>query len=253
MSYPSTDGSGTGQGDRQLWLTKREIEVADLIARGLTNEQIAEKLVLTPGTVANHVAHILTKLHVQSRVQIATTVVRQNAAGGADDVLALLQRLQLLRTAEFGEVLQHATDVLTSVFAADKVDAFLYDPAHEILVAQGTSQTRLGVRQHELGLHLQPLSNGGRAAWVFREGQPWHDGQVDRDETELKGVRRDLGVRSTLMVPLHIRGELRGVLQVSSIRAHYFSPAQLQLLQFVAYWVGLVAYEHSAEGDTATR
>lgn len=251
MSHASTDGFASGTHDGQLWLTKRESEVADLIARGLTNEQIAEELVLTAGTVANHVAHILQKLDLQSRVQIATTVVRQNAAGGADDVLALLQRLQLVQNAEVRDVLQHATDVLSTVFAAEKVDAFLYDPGQDMLVALGTSQTSLGVRQHKLGLHLLPVSNGGRAAWVFREGQPWHDGQVDGDEIELKGVRRDLGVRSSLMVPLHIRGELRGVLQVSSIRAHYFSPAQLQLLQFVAYWVGLVAYEHSAEGEAA--
>jgi DNA-binding CsgD family transcriptional regulator len=251
MSHPSTDGFASGTHDGQAWLTKRESEVADLIARGLTNEQIAEQLVLTAGTVANHVAHILDKLDLHSRVQIATAVVRQNAAGGADDVLALLHRLQLVQNAEVRDVLQHATDVLTTVFAAEKVDAFLYEPAQQILVALGTSQTPLGVRQHELELHLLPVVNGGRAAWVFREGQSWRDGQVDRDEIELEGVRRDLGVRSSLMVPLHIRGQLRGVLQVSSIQAHYFSPAQLQLLQFVAYWVGLVAYEHSAEGESA--
>jgi DNA-binding CsgD family transcriptional regulator len=251
MSQTPTNGSRFGEHNGQGWLTKRESEVADLIASGLTNEQIAQRLVLTPGTVANHVGHILAKLDVQSRVQIATTVVRQNAAGGANDVLALLQRLQLVQSAEVRDVLQHATDVLSTVFAADKVDAFLYEPAQEILFALGTSQTPLGVRQHELGLHLLPLSNGGRAAWVFREGQAWHDGQVDRDEIELKGIRWDLGVRSSLMVPLHIRGELRGVLQVASIQAHYFSPAQLQLLQFVAYWIGLVAYEHSAEGQAA--
>jgi DNA-binding CsgD family transcriptional regulator len=251
MSHSATNGSGSDQRERQGWLTKRESEVADLIARGLTNDQIAQQLVVTAGTVANHVAHILTKLGVQSRVQIATTVVRQNAVGKADDVLALLQRLQLLQNAEVGDVLQHATDVLTTVFTAEKVDAFLYDASHELLVALGTSQTPLGASQHELGLHLLPVSNGGRAAWVFRESQSWHDGQVDRDELELEGVRRDLGVRSSIMVPLHIRGELRGVLQVSSIQAHYFSPAQLQLLQFVAYWVGLVAYEHSADGEAA--
>jgi len=251
MSYPTRDGFGAGRHNVQAWLTKRESEVADLIARGLTNDQIAEQLVVTAGTVANHVAHILSKLNVQSRVQIATTVLRQNAAGGADDVLALLQRLQLLQKAEVRDVLQHATDLLTTVFAADKVDAFLYDGSQEILIALATSQTPLGARQHELGLHLLPLSNGGRAAWVVREGQSWHDGQVDRDDIELRGVRHDLGVRSSIMVPLHIRGELRGVLQVSSIEAHYFSPAQLQLLQFVAYWVGLVAYEHSADGEEA--
>jgi len=52
-------------------LTPREQEVARLIARGYGNREIAEVLVLTPGTVANHVAHILEKLELSSRVQIA--------------------------------------------------------------------------------------------------------------------------------------------------------------------------------------
>src|SRR5437879_6909556 len=55
-------------------LTPREREIAELIAEGLSNERIAERLVLTPGTVANHVAHILDKLGVQSRVQVAVTI-----------------------------------------------------------------------------------------------------------------------------------------------------------------------------------
>jgi DNA-binding NarL/FixJ family response regulator len=52
-------------------LTAREQEVARLIARGYSNREIADALVLTPGTVANHVAHILDKLDCSSRVQIA--------------------------------------------------------------------------------------------------------------------------------------------------------------------------------------
>jgi len=56
-------------------LTAREQEVARLIARGHTNRQIADALVVTPGTVANHVAHILDKLDCSSRVQIATWVL----------------------------------------------------------------------------------------------------------------------------------------------------------------------------------
>jgi DNA-binding CsgD family transcriptional regulator len=52
-------------------LTRREREVALLIARGFTNRQIAEDLVIAEGTVAIHVNHILNKLSCSSRVQVA--------------------------------------------------------------------------------------------------------------------------------------------------------------------------------------
>jgi DNA-binding NarL/FixJ family response regulator len=65
-------------------LTPREREVARLIARGFTNQQIAETLVVTRGTVANHVAHILSKLHAANRTQIAAILV-----GGTSATLAL--------------------------------------------------------------------------------------------------------------------------------------------------------------------
>ena len=63
-------------------LSRREWEVALLIARGYTNQQIASELVLTPGTVANHVAHILTKLDLQSRTQVAVWLIRQEPEYG---------------------------------------------------------------------------------------------------------------------------------------------------------------------------
>ncbi|MGV9665990.1 response regulator transcription factor [Nocardia niigatensis] len=56
-------------------LTKRERQVADLIARGLTNRQIAINLVISQRTVQGHVEHILTKLGFNSRTQIAASVV----------------------------------------------------------------------------------------------------------------------------------------------------------------------------------
>jgi DNA-binding NarL/FixJ family response regulator len=56
-------------------LTPREREVACLLARGYTNQQIANELVLTRGTVANHVAHILEKLGVGNRTQVAARVL----------------------------------------------------------------------------------------------------------------------------------------------------------------------------------
>jgi two-component system OmpR family sensor kinase len=55
-------------------LTPRQREVAMLIGGGLTNDQIAQRLVLTTGTVANHVEAILRRLEVDSRTQIATVV-----------------------------------------------------------------------------------------------------------------------------------------------------------------------------------
>jgi non-specific serine/threonine protein kinase len=51
-------------------LTRREREVAELIAQGLSNRQIAERLVITDRTVAAHVEHILDKLAFSSRTQI---------------------------------------------------------------------------------------------------------------------------------------------------------------------------------------
>jgi predicted ATPase/DNA-binding CsgD family transcriptional regulator len=53
-------------------LTRREHEVAALVAQGLTNRKIAEQLVITQRTVAAHVEHILNKLGFVSRHQVAT-------------------------------------------------------------------------------------------------------------------------------------------------------------------------------------
>jgi predicted ATPase/DNA-binding CsgD family transcriptional regulator len=56
-------------------LTRREREVAVLVARGLTNREIAASLVVTEGTAANHVEHIRNKLGFHSRAQIASWAV----------------------------------------------------------------------------------------------------------------------------------------------------------------------------------
>jgi len=63
---------GHGSAD-EVWypLSVREFEVARLVAQGLTNAQIAEELVLSPKTVSAHVEHILDKLGVGRRAEIA--------------------------------------------------------------------------------------------------------------------------------------------------------------------------------------
>ena len=50
-------------------LTRREVEVLRLLARGLSNKRIAEQLVISPKTVANHVEHIYTKIDASTRAR----------------------------------------------------------------------------------------------------------------------------------------------------------------------------------------
>jgi non-specific serine/threonine protein kinase len=67
--------------DRMLdAITPRERDVAVLVARGLTNRQIGAELFITEGTAALHVKHLLSKLGVESRVQVAAWALRTGLA-----------------------------------------------------------------------------------------------------------------------------------------------------------------------------
>lgn len=63
--------------ESSLPLTRREVEVAQLVAQGLTNRQIAARLYLSERTAQNHVQHILTKLDLSNRSQIAVWATSQ--------------------------------------------------------------------------------------------------------------------------------------------------------------------------------
>jgi predicted ATPase/DNA-binding CsgD family transcriptional regulator len=61
-------------------LTAREWQIAELIARGLSNRSIGEELVISPATAARHVANIFSKLGVTSRAQVAAWIAEHGPA-----------------------------------------------------------------------------------------------------------------------------------------------------------------------------
>ena len=66
---------------RRAWsssgsLTEREREVLTLVARGLSNGEIAGKLSISPATAKTHVAHLLTKLDCRDRIQLVIIAYR---------------------------------------------------------------------------------------------------------------------------------------------------------------------------------
>jgi NarL family two-component system response regulator LiaR len=61
-------------------LTEREMDVLRLVAQGLSNQDIAETLVIGEGTVRTHVSNILSKLHLANRTQAALYALREGLA-----------------------------------------------------------------------------------------------------------------------------------------------------------------------------
>jgi non-specific serine/threonine protein kinase len=83
---PTPRQSSTSRATRQAYggLTPREREVVALIARGMSNREIAEALVVSARTVEAHTGHIRDKLAFTSRAQIAAWAVQQGLVRDAD-------------------------------------------------------------------------------------------------------------------------------------------------------------------------
>jgi NarL family two-component system response regulator LiaR len=58
-------------------LTDREVEVLKLVAKGLSNQEIAEKLVISERTICAHISNIMNKLHLANRTQAALYALRE--------------------------------------------------------------------------------------------------------------------------------------------------------------------------------
>ncbi|RKG56267.1 GAF domain-containing protein [Corallococcus sp. AB011P] len=163
-------------------------------------------------------------------------------SGWEDPRLRALEQLLALPAAELRPTLDTAGQLVSELLNADKVDVFLFEQSTQSLVAVGTSDTPMARLQKSLGLDRMPLANGGRAVQVYETEAPFMTGRQEEDPDELPGIKHRLGVRSSLMVPLPIGMETRGVLAVTSARNDFFTPHDLRFLQAVARWVGMVAH-----------
>jgi DNA-binding CsgD family transcriptional regulator len=158
----------------------------------------------------------------------------------SDRLLATLEGLLSIRSLELRGALDEAAMPVLNALGADKLDVFLYQPESDSLVAMGASDTPLAHRQRQLGLDRLAIANGGRVVETYRTGVSAVHGHVDEDVEELKGVKDGLGIRSQLNVPLHVNGELRGVLSAVSSHVERFTEQDLLFVKAIAGWIGIV-------------
>ena len=149
------------------------------------------------------------------------------------------------------EALTAVSTRVAEVLGCDKVDTFLLDEAHQTLFAEGTSETEMGSRQRALGLHILALANGSRIVQVFESGTSHLEHHSERDPEELPAIVENLGVKSTVSVPLEVNGVRRGVLAAASSKAEFFQARDLNFLTITSRWIGMLC--HRAELAEHTR
>lgn len=157
-----------------------------------------------------------------------------------DKMLETLERLLEIQIADLEAALVHCCDLIAAAVKADKVDAFLYCPSNDSLVAMGSSSQPLSALQHKLGLHILPISNGGRVVQVYTDGITHVTGRLDEDADEVKGIKEALKVRSQIGVALHVDGHRRGMLMIASQKPDFFKPDDVRFAEAVARWVSIV-------------
>ncbi|HLJ66612.1 MAG TPA: ATP-binding protein [Chloroflexota bacterium] len=164
---------------------------------------------------------------------------------GSMALVHTVHRLLAIEAASLRDALTQASSLLAVVMSVDKIDAFVYDPTTETLVAVGWSDTPMGRQQRQIGMNRLPTANRGREVEVFETGVSFISGDTVSDPHMLVGTTQGLGVQSMLAVPLDIGNIRRGVLVAEDSRRDRVSELDMPFFETVARWVGVVA--HRAE------
>jgi len=80
--------------DRPSSLSRRELQVVELVAEGLTNREVSTRLHLSPRTVDAHLDHVRNKLGLRTRAQMVRWLVESRQPGGQLDHQGLLGQFE---------------------------------------------------------------------------------------------------------------------------------------------------------------
>ena len=84
-------------------LTPRELEILEMVSKGLTNKEIGRAIQISHFTVRNHVRHIIAKLEVGDRTEAATVAIQQGILLAYDPVRSVCRDIEVDRSLEKSE------------------------------------------------------------------------------------------------------------------------------------------------------
>ena len=214
-------------------LTRRAEEVAELVALGLTNREIAKRLFVSDRTVEWHIEQILNKLGFSSRSQIAAWVVRSQASG-AGPVQTSRDRGNL--PAQYTSFVGRERELRTLL------DLVTANRLVTVTGTGGTGKTRLALR---LGEELQ--SDFADGVWLCDLASVTDPGLVGDAVAQALGLRRAARNRLTA-VREHLKG--RSVLLLLDNCEHVLSSAAetIQELLAASHGVRILATSRSPLG-----
>lgn len=223
--------------ERLGWVQER----ISLLERGKYGMPSLPSLTRLATAVETGLGDVLVSVGYHGAVETSPPHPEGNAATSAA-MLYTLERLIAIDEVEPRQVLGQASSMIADVMSAEKVDAFIFDPGSECLVAAGTSDTPMGRRQQELGLDRIPIRLKSRESEVYESGFPYLTGHGEEDLNMTAGFVEQLGVRSLLLVALDVDGKRRGILAAASSRMDQFSIHDLRFFETVSRWIGLVVH-----------